>query len=89
MRKLRDFETMRVRDAFAPGQDVGKTYDMARCPNSEAKKRLGEFFGGRDNMARLRLTGKQRLFGFLSGCDFSIVWWDPEHEIWPSPKKNT
>lgn len=32
---------------------------------------------------------KRRSGGFLVGNIFHVVWWDPEHEVWPSQKKHT
>ena len=37
----------------------------------------------------LRLGGQERLFGFRDRNVFHVVWWDPQHQIWPSLKKNT
>lgn len=31
----------------------------------------------------------RRLYGFLLGHVFHVVWWDPDHEIWPSKLKHT
>ncbi|MDQ1010386.1 hypothetical protein QFZ82_004871 [Streptomyces sp. V4I23] len=51
--------------------------------------RLDELgFGDRTEIQRLRFTGKQRLYGFLVGNVF-VLWWDPEHEVYPSPLKHT
>ena len=35
--------------------------------------------------------GERRLYGFLHGAgpDFYALWWDPEHQIWPSTLRNT
>ena len=30
-----------------------------------------------------------QLYGFLVDNVFHMLWWDPEHEIWPSRKKHT
>ncbi|MFJ7095892.1 hypothetical protein ACIQWL_37575 [Streptomyces mirabilis] len=46
----------------------------------------------RDDMTkiqRLELTGLQRLYGFLEGNVFHVVWWDPLHQAYPSKLKNT
>lgn len=46
----------------------------------------------RDEMTsiwRLDFKGKQRLYGFLEGNVFHVVWWDPEHEVYPWLPKNT
>ncbi|MFH8892980.1 hypothetical protein [Streptomyces sp. NPDC017949] len=38
---------------------------------------------------RLRFQGKQRLYGFFDGNTFHVVWWDPEHQVYPSTKRKT
>ncbi|MFM2198533.1 MAG: hypothetical protein RLZZ505_1965 [Verrucomicrobiota bacterium] len=42
-----------------------------------------------DHLCSLRKTGKQRLWGFLRAGIFHVLWWDPEHEVYESKKKNT
>lgn len=42
-----------------------------------------------DGLWHLRLGNKPRLWGLLDGHVFYVVWWDPEHEVCPSAKKNT
>lgn len=86
--KLSSFETMRVKELFT-GQEHGKRYNVESI-SPAAQKRLIEL--NRDDetqIVRLRLSGKKRLFGFLKGSVFHILWWDPEHEIFPSKKRNT
>lgn len=56
----------------------------------EAQKRARQIkLAHFDGLLELRLGGKQRLFGLLDGHCFYPVWWDPEHQICPAPKKNT
>ncbi|MBQ1167023.1 hypothetical protein KBZ21_54410, partial [Streptomyces sp. A73] len=38
---------------------------------------------------KLRIGGAGRLWGFLVGHVFHIIWRDPDHQVWPSKKKNT
>lgn len=42
-----------------------------------------------DQLTSLRMSGKERLWGFLRGGVFHVLWWDPEHEVFPSQKKHT
>ena len=35
------------------------------------------------------MGGKQRLWGFLRAGVFHVLWWDPEHQIYPSWEKHT
>jgi hypothetical protein len=37
----------------------------------------------------LRLGGEPRLYGFVDENIFHVVFWDPDHEIWPSVLKHT
>lgn len=42
-----------------------------------------------EELFSLRLTGKKRLYGSLSDGIFNVVWYDQEHEIYKSTKRNT
>jgi len=58
---------------------------------NEAQGRAAELelnlFG--DGLWELRLSGTGRLWGLLDGHCFYVVWWDPDHEVCPSMKRNT
>jgi hypothetical protein len=57
---------------------------------AEAKSRLNEI--NKDHLERLfslRLTGKQRVWGYREGAILMVLWWDPEHAVGPSYNKNT
>lgn len=87
--KLRSFESMTIGEIFTPGSEHGKRYDPAEMP-SAARNRLTEI--NRDDeteIVRLRCGNKPRLYGFLREHVFHILWWDPEHQVWPTPKRNT
>ncbi|WPW29276.1 hypothetical protein P6B95_19070 [Streptomyces atratus] len=67
-----------------------KEYDLPGGLSKEAVVRLGELgFGDATALHRLEFTGKQRLYGFLLGNVFHVLWWDPEHEVYPSKLKHT
>lgn len=42
-----------------------------------------------DHLFSLRMSNKERLWGFLRAGVFHALWWDPEHQIYPSVKKHT
>lgn len=42
-----------------------------------------------DHLTSLRMGGKERLWGFLRAGIFHALWWDPEHQVYPSSKKHT
>jgi hypothetical protein len=45
--------------------------------------------GFRTTLVRFRCSGPERLYGFLRGRVFHIIWWHPSHLVWPSMKKHT
>jgi len=87
---LANFESMTLNEVFHHGGYPGKDYDVADIPNSGALARL-EAIGLADQtkISVLRLGGEPRLYGFLDENIFHVVFWDPEHEIWPSVLKHT
>jgi hypothetical protein len=88
--RLANFESMTVNEAFHQGDYPGKDYDVDQIPNRAALDRL-EALGLPDmtKISVLRLGGQQRLYGFLQDNIFHVIWWDPEHEIWPSTLRHT
>ena len=39
-----------------------------------------------DDLFRFRITGEQRLWGFRSNRMFHVIWWDPNHQVYPTEK---
>jgi hypothetical protein len=67
----------------------GKDYAVAELPSREARDRLVELGRDDQDISCLRLSGPGRLFGFRRGHYFHVLWWDPDHSIYPSRKKHT
>jgi len=87
---LKKFESMTLNEVFHYGGYPGKDYDVDAIPNSGALARLEEAgLADQTKIWVLRCGGKPRLYGFLQGNVFHVVFWDPEHEIWPSQLKHT
>ena len=42
-----------------------------------------------DELLSFRLTGTNRIWGIKHGPIFRVIWWDPQHRVCPSKKKNT
>lgn len=42
-----------------------------------------------DSLVSLRLSGRERVWGILRGAILDLLWWDPEHQVYPSLKKHT
>ena len=55
-----------------------------------ARHRLGEIgLGDEETLFRFRLSGTVRVWGRKHGHIFEVLWYDPDHEICPSPLRNT
>lgn len=54
-----------------------------------AQKRLRQLNQPEERIYRFRMSGKRRLWGFRSGNLFRILWYDPEHKIYPVKKRHT
>lgn len=42
-----------------------------------------------DHLCSLRMSGKERFWGFLRAGIFHVLWWDPKHQVYASKKKHT
>lgn len=50
----------------------------------EARDRLVEIqLDDIDELFRFRFTGPQRLWGCQCNQHFVVLWWDPDHQVWP------
>ncbi len=88
--QLVKFESMTVHEAFHKGDYPGKCYELETLPNPRARERLEVLnLADQTKIWRLRIRGTGRLYGFLTGNVFHVVFWDPDHEVWPSQLKNT
>ncbi|RKZ64279.1 MAG: hypothetical protein DRQ99_15740 [Candidatus Parabeggiatoa sp. nov. 3] len=86
--KLGYFETRTWADIKSDGNN--HAVDIQNTPNPEVLKRLAEIHQDDiDELFSLRLSGKERLWGILDNHILKILWWDANHDVWPSKKKHT
>jgi hypothetical protein len=84
--KLASFETM-TWQAIKQAESHSIAVDAIA---KEARDRLAEIRQEDiDEIFSLRVSGKQRIWGILDRNRLKILWWDPEHKVCPSHKKNT
>ncbi len=55
---------------------------VAEAQEDIRRARLDETFG--EDIFRFRISGEKRLWGFRSGRVFHVVWWDPDHRVYPT-----
>ena len=86
--KLREYERRSWKEILADRsrEHSTPTYKLTK----QAQKRLRDIkLDDIDQLFRFRLSARQRLWGKRAGHIFQILWWDPEHEIYPTEKKHT
>jgi hypothetical protein len=54
------------------------------CP--EAQARLRDLRLLVEDVVSLRLSSRERVYGYLENGVLIVLWWDPEHRICPSLK---
>lgn len=84
--KLVNFETMKWKDIVGPQNHHIELNKISKDAQKRIiELRLQEF----DPIFSLRLTGKQRVWGIKQEEVLYILWWDPEHTVYPVGKKHT
>lgn len=61
--------------------EVSRRWDASALADLE-KHCLSEIFG--ETLFRFRLSGVKRLWGYREGATFHVVWWDPNHKVYPT-----
>ncbi len=87
--RLANFETMTWNEILVKGKKRNHTIQVEDLP-SENQKRLREI-GQQDvdQLVSLSVSGRERIFGILDKAVLRLLWWDPEHQVYPSSKKHT
>jgi hypothetical protein len=55
----------------------------------QARDRLSQLQVFVDEVVSLHLSSTERIIGIMENGAFSVLWWDPDHQVCPSRKKNT
>ena len=84
--KMRNFETMTWGEILGRHHHAIAVNDIIK----PAQNRLAQL--GHDDQAELvsfRLSNTERIWAIRSGEEAFLLWWDPNHEIYPSRLRNT
>jgi len=87
--RLANLESMTWREILIKSKKQHHTIRVAAL-STENQKHLREI--GQhdvDRLVSLRVSSRERIFGILDKAVLRLLWWDPEHQIYPSPKKHT
>jgi hypothetical protein len=80
--RLRSFETQTWNEIETRSRNHHHYIERVRiCP--AAQQRLEELQIDADQVFSLRFNNRVRLWGVREGAAFRILWWDPEHTVYP------
>lgn len=87
LQRLKSFESMTWAEIDGPTGGHGvETRRISRA----ARHRLTEIQqDDAEVLFSLRVTGRRRVWGILDEHVFKVLWWDPEHEVYPVEKRHT
>jgi len=72
------------REILAPGDKRLHHYMPVSDICSEAQRQLEDKkLGDTDSLVSLRIKQRERVWGILQGSALLLLWWDPEHLVYP------
>lgn len=84
--RLAAFESMTWHEIIGQDNHEVETYKLSKA----AKDRLLEIKqDDTEQLFSLRISGPKRIWGILDRNALKVLWWDPEHKVYPVPKRNT
>jgi hypothetical protein len=86
---FKSLESMTWSDILVASRKHNHHCDVARMSRNAQACIEEDWQGGVDDVLTIRLTNKKRVWGILEGAIVYLLWWDPEHDVYPSLKKNT
>lgn len=81
--KLAHFETMTWSEILVTGKKRNHSINVSAI-TPEARQRLETIGLGLDEVVSLRLSGAERVFGYLDNGVLVLLWWDPDHQVCPT-----
>ncbi len=87
--RLASFESMTWSQILVDGEKQNHSVRVSDL-QAYARRRLDELKILQDELISLRVTGKERIWGYpAGGGTLTVLWWDPEHQVCRSIKKHT
>jgi hypothetical protein len=84
--KLKNFE----RTTWLEIEKGGSHFIPVNKIVGDAQRRLQHLrLDDTSDLFSLRLSSLERLWGLRSNDVFSVLWWDPNHQVCPAPKRYT
>jgi hypothetical protein len=86
---LAEFDSMTWGELQQQQRPRAKCIEASELPEPARQRLLTLRRDDIDVLWELHLTGRRRLWGTREGAIFSVLWWDPEHQVYPSHLRRT
>lgn len=87
--KLSSFESMTWNEILVGGQKQNHSVRIDKLVPTAAQRLIDLNLDDCEKLVSLHLSGKQRIYGIRHGATLLLLWWDPEHQIYPTEPKGT
>lgn len=82
--RLANFETMTWREIFLTAKKQNHSIPVSRLRCERARRWMKENMPDQPELWTLRVSGAQRIWGIFSEGAYQVIFWDPEHLIYPT-----
>jgi hypothetical protein len=87
LERLKELERLTWKEIVTnPGHSHNHHYMDQSVICGEAKGRLEALQIDVERVFSIRITSKERLWGIREAACFRILWWDPDHSVYPVAK---
>jgi hypothetical protein len=80
--KLRGLETMTAGEVFGPNRGH-KHIPIGDLPRTAVRRLQDLQLDDQDGLCELRIKGAARVWGFRRANVIHVLWWDPDHTVFP------
>ncbi len=82
--RLKNLESMTWGDILDTGRKHNHPCDTSDICKDAQECLDDDWQGGLDEVVTLRVTGKKRVWGIIENGVCFLLWWDPNHRVYPS-----
>lgn len=87
--KLANFESMTWREILLDSKKQNHTVSVNQISKNAQSHLIQIGLDDLEELTSLRLSGTERVWGFIIQGVMNLLWWDPDHQVYPSKKRNT
>ncbi|MGK7944954.1 MAG: hypothetical protein AB4058_10850 [Microcystaceae cyanobacterium] len=87
--KLSHFESMIWREILLDSKKQNHTVSVDKISKTAQDHLRDIGLDDLEKLTSLHLSGEERVWGFIIQGVMNLLWWDPNHQVYPSHKKHT